>query len=564
MSAESVTGCWQAAVQTLAAAGVETVFGLPGDDLEALAAVTAAGLGFTLCRDQRNAAFMATGYALQSGRPGVAVVGKGPAVTNTVTGLLEARSSAAPVLLLAGGTALEQRTAGAFQELDQLSVVRPLVKWAERVDHPDRLAPLLRRALFTAVDGVPGPVYLELPDHLLTTDFTLPAPAVTAPEQTAGLVVRPDSATLTAVRAARRPIILVGGGMRHRNADRRVERLAEALGAAVAVTASGRGAVDESTPLFAGVAGLYTPEAARVLWADTDCVVSLGSRLEETVRFGWPDALGVTVPVIQVNVSAAELRTELAGPAVIADAGALLDAWLERLAGHTPAADWAGRVAEVHTSLRSAPRAAAGSGPEPRIADVLDALTRVLPGDLVLVQENGLQDMWSYLFPLYACDGGAGSIVPSEQTSLGFGAAAAVGVRRAAPDRAVVALVGDGAFDLFAADLPTAVAEGGILYVVLRNGGYGWLQTQLDQRTAPIPGRAFVDPGAVGMRAPDVPGLHQITVTGRDALDGNVTEAWKRCQAGQVVVLNVPVSLTDALFAGHTAGGDFPEPPERS
>ena len=136
--------------------------------------------------------------------------------------------------------------------------------------------------------------------------------------------------------------------------------------------------------------------------------------------------------------------------------------------------------------------------PELHVAEVLAALAEVVPDNRILVQENGLQDMWSYRFPLYSCGADGGSVVPSEQTSLGFGAAAAVGVRLAAPDRPVVAFVGDGAFGMFAVDLPTALAQNaGMLYVVLRNGGYGWLQAQLDQRDATLPGYAFVDPAAV-------------------------------------------------------------------
>jgi acetolactate synthase-1/2/3 large subunit len=149
-------------------------------------------------------------------------------------------------------------------------------------------------------------------------------------------------------------------------------------------------------------------------------------------------------------------------------------------------------------------------------------------------------------------------VVPSEQTSLGFGAAAAVGVRLAAPDRPVVAFVGDGAFGLFGADLPTALAqEGGLLYVVLRNGGYGWLQAQLDQRTAPPAGYAFVDPAAVSAEAQDLPGLRQVTAS-KTTLAADVTEAWKLASAGHVVVLNVPARLEDAMFGGEAAGGDFP------
>ncbi|WP_051124860.1 thiamine pyrophosphate-binding protein [Amycolatopsis benzoatilytica] len=557
-SGETGKGGWAAAAAVLAGAGVRSVFGLPGDDLDALAAVRGEGLGFTLCRDQRNAVFMATGYAIQSGALGVAVVGKGPAVTNTVTGLLEARCSAAPVLVLSGGTSAEHAGSGAFQELDQVSVLRPLVKWAARVEHPSRLVPLLRQAILAAQDGVPGPVYLELPDHLAKEEIPVSHDGV-ATELPTAVTLSDSSPAVAALRAATRPTILVGGGMRHRNAGRRVERLAEAFGAAVACTASGRGAVDEALPLFCGLSGLYTPEPVGPLWTETDCVLVLGSRLEETATFGWPDRIGKDVPVVQVNLSAGELSTEFGGPAVIADAGTVVDALL----AHAPAkpAAWAGRVAEVHRELRTAHQdtlARLRTEGELCIAELLEALDEVLPADRILVQENGLQDMWSYRFPLWTCSGGAGSVVPSEQTSLGFGAAAAVGVRQAAPDRPVVAFVGDGAFGLFAADLPTAVREGGLLYVVLRNGGYGWLQAQLDQRDGGVPGAAFVDEALVSATAPELPGLHQRSVTGRDNLRAELTEAWKLCAAGRTVVLDVPVRLEDSMFGGEKAGGDFP------
>jgi acetolactate synthase-1/2/3 large subunit len=545
-----ITGSWRAAATVLHEAGVRVVFGLPGDDMDALDAVAGAGIRFVLCRDQRNAVFMATGYALQSGSLGVALVGKGPAVTNAVTGVLEASSSAAPVLLLSAGTAVERRGSGAFQELDQLSVVAPLTRWAARVDHPDRLVPMLRRAMAVAAHRH-GPAYLELPDHLLKAD--IPMPPGGAVEVPTGVTMADDSPATRALRAARRPILLVGGGMRHRNADRLIETVAESFGAAVACTATGRGAVDESIELFCGLSGLYTPDAATRLWAETDCVIALGSRLEETATFQWPAG----IPVVQVNTDVADLNTDFAGPSVLADARAVLSAWR---GCRVPDPSWVATVHSVHNALLSARDASLRElrdSPDLHVAEVLAALGEVLPPDLILVQENGLQDMWSYRFPLYACAGGAGSVVPSEQTSLGFGAAAAVGVRVAAPDRPVVAFVGDGAFGLFGADLPTALAEGGLMYVVLRNGGYGWLQAQLDQRADPPARYAFVDPASVSAEAPDLPGLRQVTAR-KGTLVADVTEAWKLASAGHVVVLNVPVRLDDAMFGGEAAGGDFP------
>ncbi|MEV8435759.1 thiamine pyrophosphate-binding protein [Actinosynnema sp. NPDC051121] len=559
LSPHHVRGAWHAVARLLAEAGVEVVFGLPDDDLHALDALHAAGVRLVVCRDQRNAVFMATGYALRSGTLGVALVGKGPAVTNTVTGLLEASSSGAPVLLLSGGTAAERRGSGAFQELDQQAVVAPLVKSATRVEHPDRLAPAVRRAVLVATSGATGPVYVEVPDHLLKVDVPVPPPAPPV-ERPASASVPDDSAALDVLRNAQRPIVLVGGGMRHRNAGGVVERFAERVGAALSCTASGRGVVDESSTRFIGLAGLYAPDRVKALWEDADCVVVLGSRLEETATYGWPDALGRTVPVVQVNLDAAGVATQFTGPVVLGDGADVCAAWLDRVVDHAPV-EWSKRVDEAHHGLRADHRrelADLAAKPGLHVVEVLAALDAELPADRVLVQENGLQDMWSYSFPRFECANGAGSVVPSEQTSLGFGAAAAIGVKAAAGDRPVVAFVGDGAFGLFDADLTTAVALGtGLVYVVLRNGGYGWLHSQLGAHNRDLAGTALVDPDAVPVEAPRWRGVHQATVT-KESLRADVAEAWRRAQDGEVVVLNVPTRLEDALFADHELGGSFP------
>ncbi|MFE7767532.1 thiamine pyrophosphate-binding protein [Streptomyces sp. NPDC057438] len=563
---DTVTGCWRAVAEVLGQAGVRDAFGLPADDLDLLAALDPSGIRLVLCRDQRNALFMATGYALQSGRTGIAFTGKGPAVTNALTGLLEARSSAVPLVLLSAGTSADRRGAGAFQELDQLALVAPLVKWAARVDAPSRLMPMLRRALLVAREGVPGPVYLELPDHLLTAEIPRGAAGGAAgpPEAVRPRTVRlaEDSATLALLQAARRPVLLVGGGMRHHNGARLLERLADRMGAAVFCTASGRGAFDESHPRFCGLAGLYLPEAAAELWQETDCVITLGSRLEETATFGWPARIGTEVPVVQVNVDAAEFHTDYAGPTVLADAAALVEGQLARESVCEPDAGWARRASAVHEGLHSAHRdhlAELARKPELHIAEVLDALRRVLPEDVVLVQENGLQDMWSYRYPVHHAAPSGGSVVPSEQTSLGFGAAAAAGVKAAAPERPVVAFVGDGAFGLFESDLVTVAEQQlAVLYVVLDNGGYGWLQSQLDQREQPLPRYRFADPDAAPARGREVPGVERHLIAGKATLRADIEQAWKWCRSGRPVVLHVPVAMTDSLFGAVAGGGDFP------
>jgi acetolactate synthase I/II/III large subunit len=553
-------GAFAAVADRLAARGTDIVFGLPGDDLDLLAALDARGIRMVLCRDQRNAMFMATGYAMRSGRTGVCAVGKGPAVTNALTGLLEARSSGAAVLLLAGGTAAERLDAGAFQELDQLRLVRPLTRWAYRVEHPARLLPALDRALLVAGTAPTGPVYLEVPDHLLSEPVQA-GPAVDAAVRPAGVSLPAGDAALAAIRTARRPVLLVGGGMRHRNDNRRLERLCDRLGAAAFCTASGRGVFDEDHPAFCGLAGLYSPAAAGPLWSDTDLVVVLGSRLEETATYE-PGFAPYRVPLVQVDLDPAALVTDRPGPRVLADAAEVVDAWLARLSTVDTTGEWRGRVAAVRAEAHAdAERVLKQQRDRPRVhvAELLAALDRLAPADRVLVQENGLQDMWSYFYPHWRCAGCAGVVAPSEQTSLGFGAAGAAGVAAADPGTVVVALVGDGAFAMAARELPV-LADAGlpVLYLVLRNGGYGWLQHQLDQRPGPTgPATRFVDPTAP-LDVPAHPRIVRSMVTRKDQLDPVLSAALADHRAGNVAVVEVPVALTDTHPAVAKLSGDFP------
>ncbi|MFJ2767213.1 thiamine pyrophosphate-binding protein [Streptomyces sp. NPDC087300] len=544
-------GAWSAIVDVLVAHEVDTCFGLPGDDLELLRALDDAGLDLVPCRDQRNAMYMATGYALQSGRLAVCALGKGPAVTHAATGLLEARESGAPVLVLAAGAPERRRGSGGFQELDQVAVTAPLVRWAHRVGHPDRVVPATVTALTRAMGPPSGPVYLEIPDDVRTTEIPVTGAWPTLPEtlvvESAPVVQGP---ALAAIRASRRPVVLVGGGMRHRNDGGVVEQFAERVGAALFTTASGRGAVDEHHPLFCGVAGLYASAPARQLWSDCDLVVSLAGRLEETVTDGgtpWP-----AVDVVQVNVDPGGLSAEFPGPRVVGDARHAVLGWSRALddgggAGPATGGRWADEIAGAREAMSrgaAAELARAATLPEIRVAELLAALDATAIGPRVLVQENGLQDMWSYGFPFRV---GGGSVVPSEQTPLGFGAAAAIGVKRAAPDHEVTAFIGDGAFLAARADIAvTAPAHGGVLYVVLCNGGYGWLDAQRARLGLDAERHPFTRPD----EAPPVlaaRGVHCRVLRDKTALTDEVRAARRFCAQGGTSVLMVPVAPDDIL-----------------
>lgn len=577
VSAPHPTG-WHAVVEGLLGAGFDTVFGLPSDDLGLLRAAEDSALKVVLCRDQRNAVLMAAGHALATGRPGVCVVGKGPALANAVAGLVEAETSRLPVLLLATGTASGALGTGAFQELDQVALVRPVTKLARRVEAAERLPDALEHALGVAAQGRPGPVYLELPDQLAAA----PVPASPPLESGAVLAQRPVpdpellARTAAEVSAARRPLVLAGGGLRHRAAERAAERLAEALGAGLFTTASGRGSVDERHPAFCGLAGLYATGPAEALWRDADLVIALGSRLEETALYGWGDQPGPP-RVLQVNLAAEDFQVRLPGPRLLGDAAAAALALAAAPdAGRGTEPEWIDRVGEVRAELHqlaagriAAAEQATGAGTTEGgrvpVVSLLAALAEVTDEDTVLVQENGLQDMWSYHYPHWVCRSAGANAVPGEQTSLGFAGPAALGIAAALPHQPVVAFMGDGAYQLFRSDLRTGPEHGvPVLNIVLDNGGYGWLEHQLKDGTAASPSR-------FRFAAPDGPSAEPAGTDDGSVLVTRVEDpaklsvvlraAWEAYRGGRTVVVVVPVALTDTAPGTEIPGGDFPGAP---
>ena len=206
--------------------------------------------------------------------------------------------------------------------------------------------------------------------------------------------------------------------------------------------------------------------------------------------------------------------------------------------------------------IDDAPLPTTTPGTQPRVRDVLRELDAIVPGARVSVHENGLQDMWSYFFPHWVVRAEAACLVPSEQTPLGFGMAAACGVVAADP-RPVVAIGGDGAFCAVGADLAGfADVTTPLLVVVLTNGGFGWLEVNRRRAGAPFPllGSRRVVRGLCAAYAIDHVGCEDAAQLG-DA----VGRAWRLAETGRAVVLEVGVALDDVPPGFEELAGDFPK-----
>ncbi|WP_281202795.1 thiamine pyrophosphate-binding protein [Cytobacillus kochii] len=548
---------WYAITQALKCNGVTQVFGLPSDDLALMIEIKKNNIDFLITKDQRNAMFMATGYSLAMNQLGVCVVGKGPAMMNCMTGVLEADAQCAPVLIIATSTKTEKYGFNrSFQEANQYEVVAPLAKWAHRVESADSIHWVMKKAIFLATSGSPGPVYIEIPEDIGFQQMQKNEVSSYIPTVHSKL-----SADVENINKARRmikestkPIIIYGGGTKRGRDRHLLKAFAEWLKAPIFVTASGRGAISEEDPLFCGLAGLYCPAHMMGLITQSDLFISVGSRLEETATFGWEASLRAN-KMIQINISEQGFNLLYDSFNLQGDAEEILSKLMETSIPREDSYQWIEFTENLKNHLFREKDAVTYHYNQLRVADILKVLNSYLPKEVIFVHENGLQDMWSYFYPYHALKAGQDAITPSEQTPLGFGAAAAVGVAQAQKEKMVVAIVGDGAFTLFQSDLSTVVQNKiPIIYVVLNNGGYGWLAYQNKNNGASSVFIHEEESALIGVHS----NLHHLQVKSCHELVDSIKEAIAAYRVGKSVVLECFVQVKDVASALKDIYGDFP------
>ncbi|MFE1272571.1 thiamine pyrophosphate-binding protein [Streptomyces sp. NPDC058757] len=560
MSVSTENHPWHVVARTLADAGCDLVVGLPSDDpglMDAAGAVP--GLRVVGVRDQRAGACAAIGHAAVSGRPAVLAVNSGPSFANALTGLLEAGSLGAPVVVVTTRVPALGIGRGAFQHTDQAAMAAPLAKWTFLVEDPRQLTWALRRAVHLAVNGAPGVVLVEIADEVLRAPAPerRPAPPVRRLRFAADAEEVRRAAALLA--AARLPVVVVGGGCKPAGAGAAVRRLAELLGAPVFTTAAGRGVLDEEHPLACGLVGLYTTPPADRLLAEADVVLAIGSRLEETARMGWDGLDDKTLVHVDVDpavfLSALEPEAALLGDAAVV-AGQLADALGAQAPETAAVAARRAEIAAVRAEMRARGVPADTDGAALTVPGALRLLQESVGRDATLVQENGLHDMWGYHWPVVSVGDGARVVTPGEQTMVGFGLPAAVGAAVADPARRTVLVCGDGAFEMGLAALPTAAElKLGLTVLVLDNRGYGWPRFARAEERAPDALTRFTAPSHADAAVRALGG-DAVRCTTPAELTAALAAAAEAHAAGRTTVITVPVHDADVpvgvrrLFAG--------------
>ncbi|MFL5265127.1 MAG: thiamine pyrophosphate-binding protein [Stellaceae bacterium] len=479
----------RALAEMLRLAEVGPMFGMGGFQLlpfyDALAQL---GMRHFLINDERCGAFAADAYARVTNRPGVCDGTLGPGATNLVTGLIESLNAGVPIIALAGDTNRAHSWKNMTQECRQAEILRPAVKELIRVEMTSRVPELLRRAFAVATSGRPGPVLLDVPEDVChgehdfkAEDFALDPSTLSVPARR----IRPDRADVARAAAliarAKRPLLLVGGGIHLSAGQQALLGFAEAQSIPVAHTMSGKGGIACTHPLSVGLFGRYSRIANELIEA-SDCLVVVGCKLGEiaTKRYALPPE---RIPLIHLDILAEEIgRCHAADVALWGDARAGLEDLVEALADETKRARAARAdyIAEIPSRMRTWRDEAAArldSAERPiHMARLCTELNKALPADSILVADGGFAGHWTGL--LYDTKSPGRHFIPDRGlASIGYGLPGGIGAALAAAAAPVVAITGDGGFNMMLGELETARRAGvGLTIVVVNNAASGYVK----------------------------------------------------------------------------------------
>jgi thiamine pyrophosphate-dependent acetolactate synthase large subunit-like protein len=458
----------QIAARQLRAAGIDTVFGVvAGPMIELFAGSQEAGLRVVGCRHEINGGFMAQAWGYQKKKPGVMIVGSGPAATNAITPLYVATASALPLVVLGGSAFGNTLGLGAFQELDQVSLAKPVAKWTGQVDSSARIAEWIHLALGKAVEGRPGGVYLDFPGHLVSN--RVPEEQVTlrsAPEVTRPFP-DPDAIARTAdwLAAAERPLLLVGKGAAWADAGPALAKLAD-LGIPYVTSPMARGTLPDDHPNFANGARSHALAAA-------DVIVMFGGRFNWIFGLGRRFAAGVKIVQVDVEAEEAFSGANLSS-AIVADAAIAAQQLCGALAGRKLRSNGSGWLAGLREAATQNEARAAKALHDDSIPiqpyRLVNEVKAVLPRDAIVIEEGEtIMGVCRAILPSYR---NRGRLNAGTTGCMGVGAPYAVGAKLACPDAPVVAVLGDYAFGAAAMVVETAQRVGAHpVFVVANNEG---------------------------------------------------------------------------------------------
>lgn len=468
-------------VDTLTAHGVTRYFGIPGE--HCLDIVDAVGrrpeLQFVSVRHESAAAFMAEAHGKLTGRPAACVATASVGSVNLLAGVNVAHHDSTPMVVIVGQVATNWLGREAWQEIDQVSMFRPLCRSVTEVSTPVTLSEQAHRAVTLATSGRPGPVLLSVPVDLQAAPSE--GPVVTpGPIRPPGPGERATAEITELIERAQRPLVVVGGGILASDARDELVRFAEVAALPVVTAFRRTDAFPNDSSHYVGALGLSASPVVREALESADLILVIGTRFAElnTFRYAIPTE---SQQVVHIDV---EPRTLAALPApatlgVVSDARLALTSLIascEKSSVRSPTKWWQDLVARSGAARPHVP----GAEPMALIEGIAEEIDALAPNDAVITTDAG--DFFLGCAPVIRLVGRRRLLGPTSGT-MGYGLPAAIAAKLQDPSRTVVALCGDGGFMMSVQELETAVRHNAnVIVVVFNNKGYGSIVRHQKQR----------------------------------------------------------------------------------
>ena len=465
-----ITGA-EAIVRCLENEGVEIIFGYPGATIAPLYdKLSKSSIKHILVRHEQHAGHEASGYARIKKRPGVCMTTSGPGATNLITALATAYMDSVPLIAITGQVSSELLGRDVFQEADITGAAEPFTKYSYLVKSAEDLPRIIKEAFHIASTGRPGPVLIDIPVNVQQQkfDFSFPGPVTlrgykpTIKGHT-GQIKR----VVRAISNAERPVICVGGGIFAADGQKELERFAETINIPVISTMMGIGAIPTAHPLYMGMLGMHGKSAANQAISDSDLLIIIGARVSDRAVL-LPANVGKNTKIIHIDIDPAEIGKNVSTLIpVVGDAKEIL---LQILAEEPEkkSDEWAGllKAKREKLALDYAPRK---FGVNPKA--FVNLLSRALPEDHIYCADVGQNQIWSAA----NCEVRTGRFLTSGgMGTMGYSIPAAIGAKLADPAKAVVAVCGDGSFQMEMMELATICQNDvDVKIVVMKNNKLG-------------------------------------------------------------------------------------------
>lgn len=484
----------EAVIRCLLAEGVDLIYGYPGgaimpvyDELYKFQDQ----LNHVLTRHEQGATHAAQGYARTSGKVGVAVATSGPGATNLITGIADAQIDSTPLVCITGQVATHLLGSDAFQETDIIGISTPVTKWNYQITRAEEIPEIMAKAFYIARSGRPGPVLIDITKdaQFATFDFSYKkCTGVRSYKAVPKLDQAQVQAAADAINGANKPLIVWGQGVILGEAEAAFKTFVEKTQIPAAWTILGLSALATDHPLNKGMLGMHGNYAPNLLTQECDVLIAIGMRFDDRVT-GRLDAYAKQAKVVHLEIDPAEINKNVhADYPVLANCKESLEA-LTPLVETKKLDEWMARFDELYAKEYEAviEKDLKPSKEGLTMGEVMVEINKASKSDAVIVTDVGQHQMVACRYASFVRS--KSNVTSGGLGTMGFALPAAIGAKMGAPDRHVVAVIGDGGYQMTIQELGTIFQTGvAVKIVVLNNNFLGmvrqWQQLFFEKRYA--------------------------------------------------------------------------------